>query len=122
MTEIERFNKALLAATDRLELEGHSDCSNELFITSNAILTTIESQKAEIDKLNMFREDYRKTALQRIAYQESQIESLKAITELAVKGLEEIMSMNYVSGKPSPEQNIAIHTHTQIRKVFNAQT
>lgn len=48
----------------------------------------IESQKEEIEKKDRIHNDYRKTALERIAYQEYQIESLKSITELAVDVLE----------------------------------
>lgn len=49
---------------------------------------TIQSQKEEIEKRAMIHNDYRKTALKRIAYQETQLESQKAITELTVKGLQ----------------------------------
>jgi hypothetical protein len=38
--------------------------------------------------LNLIHSDYRRTALERIAYQEQQIEGCKAITEIAVKALE----------------------------------
>jgi hypothetical protein len=57
-----------------------------------SLITTIESQKEEIEKLSMIHNDYKKSALARIDYEVNQKflvqdenVSLKAITELAVK-------------------------------------
>jgi hypothetical protein len=92
--------------------------------TFEHFITTIESQQAEIDKLNMFREDYRKTALERIAYQESQIESLKAITELAVKALNDIKSFPFVETNDDIRhiQRRCSITLSEIERIRNAQT
>jgi hypothetical protein len=54
-----------------------SEMLSDLITSHRSLITTIESQQQEIDKQKIIHADYRRTALERIAYQEHQIESQK---------------------------------------------
>lgn len=95
-----------------------------LIVSHDSFLTESEVKNKEIEKLKMIHADYRRTALERIAYQEQQIESqkeeiegYKAITELAVKGLKEIACLNVDSAYSAG--TFARNTLSEIERLQN---
>lgn len=87
---------------------------------STSLITTIESQKEEIEILKSDKANFHRLYLKHMeesVKQKLEIESLKAITELAVKGLKEIRNGGYWN--PETYQDFADDILEQIERLQN---
>jgi hypothetical protein len=80
-------------------------------------ITTIESQKEEIENQKLFHEGYSEESIRIESQLRDQINSLKAITELAVEALNRVLEGNFIY--PQERSSFIKGTLSDIKRLQN---